>query len=620
MCKKSFVWVSLIVLLTAASNISWAYEVYWSNDTLNNRWSDLNNWRFYIDQYGNFIHRLPGLPLDDAVVIQPGWFGRSGPIFDANDGTQSVFFIVVGAYGLTGEMRLNGGTLRAPWGLTFNKYGDANSNSTMYMSGGLLHLGPWLGYSGNQDGSLGIGRTGIATFNMTGGTIECVSFEIPENITSGANGTFNLDGGVVNSGTLWIAEYGVGGEIRTGRLNITKGKLILSDDKRVAVNGYVSSGLICPYPCQTGRRIVNVDFDSYAPGKTTVTASKTELTQAWNPKPMDTHPNVEKSATVSWTPGDGAVSHKLYLGVDFNDVNDGAVEAVIPDNNNFTPNTFVCGQKYYWRVDECNDTNTYKGQVWSFTVAYNPKASAPSPANGVTGVDPNVNLAWTAGDTAIAHDVYFGTSFADVNSATDPNTPPGRGRQAACSYEPNTLVLGQSYYWRIDEYDGDSVHKGDIWSFEVISNFACEPRPFDGKRYVAPDVVLSWSPGYGAVSHDVYFGTNSSDVNDAIVPLATVGTNSYTPEGLELGQTYYWRIDEDNNSTTYKGTVWSFTTEPVGSVRAFPGAEGYGAYSVGGRGGDVYHVTNLTDDANNPQTGFSAIRNKYRDGAAYDCL
>jgi hypothetical protein len=99
------------------------------------------------------------------------------------------------------------------------------------------------------------------------------------------------------------------------------------------------------------------------------------------------------------------------------------------------------------------------------------------------------------------------------------------------------------------------------------------PKPEDGAIDVPRDVVLSWTAGKFAATHDVYFGTAFDDVNDASRsnPLGVLVSQgqaaaTYDPPGLlEFGTTYYWRIDEVNaapSTTIFKGDVWSFTAEP----------------------------------------------------------
>jgi len=91
--------------------------------------------------------------------------------------------------------------------------------------------------------------------------------------------------------------------------------------------------------------------------------------------------------------------------------------------------------------------------------------------------------------------------------------------------------------------------------------------PYDRAENVPIDVELSWEGAEAAVSFDVYFGTDPNDVNDANTTV-TLGAyqgnqepNSFNPGGLQLNETYYWRIDEVNDaSIIHKGDVWSFTT------------------------------------------------------------
>jgi hypothetical protein len=99
--------------------------------------------------------------------------------------------------------------------------------------------------------------------------------------------------------------------------------------------------------------------------------------------------------------------------------------------------------------------------------------------------------------------------------------------------------------------------------FFSIPVSAREPSPAPGATDVELDISLGWSPGREVTRHDVYFGDNLQDVTDSIEPAATVAEGSYGPVSLDVGTTYYWRIDEVNDAetpATWKGDIWDFTT------------------------------------------------------------
>ncbi|MHC4071778.1 MAG: hypothetical protein ACYTGS_07075 [Planctomycetota bacterium] len=199
------------------------------------------------------------------------------------------------------------------------------------------------------------------------------------------------------------------------------------------------------------------------------------------------------------------------------------------------------------------------GAAWS-------GVSKPNPADGATYEDTWANLSWTAGSGAASFDVYFGDNFNDVKDGAGDAF---RGNQASPFLVvgfagfpfPDGLVPGTTYYWRIDEIQTDgTTHTGGIWSFSIPSKTATDPDPADGTEFVDPNTVtLSWTPGFGAKLHTVYFGDNFDEVNNATGG-SPQGTMTYSPGTLELEKVYYWRVDEFDVVDTYKGEVWSFTT------------------------------------------------------------
>jgi len=250
-------------------------------------------------------------------------------------------------------------------------------------------------------------------------------------------------------------------------------------------------------------------------------------------------------------------------------------------------------------------------------------ASDPKPRHGNLNVCPNVELSWVPGVNADSHDVYLGTDYLTVQDATTSDTDVFRVNQGPNTYDAGaleTLEPGERYFWRIDERSNthsESPWKGQVWIFRINQGKAHSPEPSNGETMVPIEQELIWTVGCYADSHDVYFGTNFNDVNEATTcdtrdvfqcnqPL---GDTDYPPGGLEYFTDYYWRIDEINEPNVYKGDVWHFRSESSifdPNLRAWyklDESEGAVAYDSSGREYNAYVYGDGVWEPNNGYDG-----------------
>jgi len=320
--------------------------------------------------------------------------------------------------------------------------------------------------------------------------------------------------------------------------------------------------------------------DAIGPGGTTAgeimqfrTGSEPEV--VLNPTPANGAEGVSLDVLLQWQAATGADDYDVYFGdsqaaVQSADEEDAERIDDDPDPSDLesSPGLLDGNTEYFWRVDSNGPGGTTPSDVWSFTTAPD-QATAPTPIDMDTAVALDPTLSWTAGSGAVTHDVYLGDVEVDVENA-DTGTPGiFKLNQVGATYDADPLDGATTHYWRIDEVGADGTTKGIVWSFTTGAGQAAEPIvPTDGATGVELSPTLMWNAGDGAAEHEVYLGTNQTDVQNATTgspefkTTLLLGTESFTPAApLDANTVYYWRVDEVTaDDTTTKGDVWQFHT------------------------------------------------------------
>jgi hypothetical protein len=229
--------------------------------------------------------------------------------------------------------------------------------------------------------------------------------------------------------------------------------------------------------------------------------------KATNPVPKDGATGVTV-LLLQWTPGATALWHNVYIGAnpqwrpgDFAGRQPAALSMY------YYSATLPPGTTCYWRIDEveADGTTIHTGDVWSFTTL-SPAAGDPNPADGATGVSPSAKLTWTPGANAIAHNVHFGVSEALVAQGEGGTF---KGKQVAPSYDPGTLSLGTTYYWRIDEVviarpPSSGVIRGPVWRFTTSGGELGAPFYYiDGKKGSDDNDGLSLNTAFATIQKGI---------------------------------------------------------------------------------------------------------------------
>jgi len=185
---------------------------------------------------------------------------------------------------------------------------------------------------------------------------------------------------------------------------------------------------------------------------------------ATNPNPAEYSQAINLNITLAWQSGGMALSHDVYLGANFNDVNEGQ------------------------RIQGDIDGNGRTDIIDLFLLSEQWLSASPELASLYADLDRDGDINFSD----------FALLSKNWNKYAQPEF---KGNVSLSSFDVTGLQPKTTYYWRIDEINGHNTWKGEVWSFTTPEGlyafcgtgdhlWVAEKEPVDSSNTI--DAMFEW--------------------------------------------------------------------------------------------------------------------------------
>jgi hypothetical protein len=190
-------------------------------------------------------------------------------------------------------------------------------------------------------------------------------------------------------------------------------------------------------------------------------------------------------------------------------------------------------------------------------------ARLPSPDSGATEVAVDPILGWRAGRKAAVHQVYLDTDQQAVASGTAAATT-----VAQASYSVSSLLLGTTYFWRVDEVNAAetvTTWVGPVWSFTTTDYLVLDDMEgYTDNEAAGEAIYQTWVDGYDTT-------TNGAQVGYGASTNGTFGETITVHDGKQSMPLTYTNSGKATNSEAVRtfDAVQDWTRSGIGSLTLF---------------------------------------------------